>query len=187
MYRSWSIRLACIAVCVTAFLVISAAQSTDDLPSAPSAVVQQKNASAAPAQPSPTAGTATTSAPNSVPKAASDVSTPGEKTEDNASTEETPDSHTEQRVPSIVVPVNEVSVVFTVTDKHNHYVKDLGKNDFKDVDDERQVEEIRSFRRETDLPIQVRLLIESSRSVRDCLKIEQKSTIEFLNYTRNHQ
>ncbi len=111
------------------------------------------------------------------------MSTPGEKTEDNASTEETPDSHTEQRVPSIVVPVNEVSVVFTVTDKHNHYVKDLGKNDFKVVDDERPVEEIRSFRRETDLPIQVGLLIDSSGSVRDRFKFEQESAIEFLNQT----
>lgn len=180
MYRSWSIRLACIAASVTAFVICSAAQSTDDLPSAPSAVVQQKNA---PPPPAPTQSAATAPVPNSSPKATSDASATAEKTEDNASREETPDSQKEQRIPNIVVPVNEVSIVFTVTDKHNHYVKDLGKNDFKVVDDERPVEEIRSFRRETDLPIQVGLLIDSSGSVRDRFKFEQESAIEFLNQT----
>ena len=53
--------------------------------------------------------------------------------------------------------VNEVPVVFTVTDKHNHYVRDLSKKDFKVMDDGRPVDDIRSFRRETDLPLRVGL------------------------------
>src|SRR6185437_1162719 len=79
--------------------------------------------------------------------------------------------------------VNEVPVVFTVTDKHNHYVRDLDKKDFKVIDDGRPVEEIRSFRRETDLPLRVGLLIDSSASVRGRFKFEQEAAIEFMNQT----
>jgi len=79
--------------------------------------------------------------------------------------------------------VNEVHVVFTVTDKHGHYIKDLKKNDFKIVDDNKPPEEIRSFRSETDLPLQVGLLIDASNSVRDRFKFEQEAAIEFLSQT----
>jgi Ca-activated chloride channel homolog len=79
--------------------------------------------------------------------------------------------------------VNEVNVVFTVTDKHGRYVKDLNKNDFAVVDDRRPATEIRSFHNETDLPLQVGLLIDASNSVRDRFKFEQESAIEFLNQT----
>ena len=81
----------------------------------------------------------------------------------------------------IVSRVNLVSVVFTVTDKHNHYVKDLSKHDFKVVDDERPVPEFKSFRRETDLPLQVGLLIDASNSIRDRFLFEQDAAIEFLH------
>jgi VWFA-related protein len=70
-----------------------------------------------------------------------------------------------------------------VTDKHNHYVRDLSKNDFKVIDDGRPVPEIRSFRRETDLPLRVGLLIDSSASVRGRFKFEQEAAIEFMNQT----
>ncbi len=70
-----------------------------------------------------------------------------------------------------------------MTDKHNHYVRDLAKNDFKVIDDTKPVEDIRSFRRETDLPLQVGLLIDASNSIRDRFKFEQESAIEFLNQT----
>jgi len=79
--------------------------------------------------------------------------------------------------------VNEVNVVFTVTDKHGHYVKDLKKADFKIMDDAKPALEIRSFRAETDLPLEVGLLIDASNSVRDRFKFEQESAVEFLNQT----
>ena len=83
----------------------------------------------------------------------------------------------------ITTIVNEVSVVFTVTDKHNRYIKDLTKKDFAVLDDQRPVLAFRSFRRETDLPLQVGLLIDASNSIRDRFKFEQESAIEFLNQT----
>ncbi|HTZ98537.1 MAG TPA: VWA domain-containing protein [Terriglobales bacterium] len=82
--------------------------------------------------------------------------------------------------------VNEVNVVFTVTDKHGHYVKDLKKDDFKIMDDEKPAEEVRSFRAETDLPLEVGLLIDASNSIRDRFKFEQQAAVEFLNQTIRH-
>jgi VWFA-related protein len=79
--------------------------------------------------------------------------------------------------------VNEVNVVFTVTDKHGHYIKDLKKDDFKVLDDNKPAAEIRSFHREADLPLLVGLLVDASNSVRDRFKFEQESAIEFLNQT----
>jgi VWFA-related protein len=78
---------------------------------------------------------------------------------------------------------NEVNVVFTVTDKHGRRVTDLKQGDFRVLDDNKPPEEIRSFHAETNLPLQVGLLIDASNSVRDRFKFEQQSAIEFLNQT----
>jgi Ca-activated chloride channel homolog len=86
-------------------------------------------------------------------------------------------------VPRIRVGINEVNVVFTVTDRHGKRVTDLKQNDFHIVDDSKPAAEIRSFHAETNLPMQVGLLIDASNSVRDRFKFEQESAIEFLNQT----
>ena len=167
----WSWRISLVALCLTAALPVLA-QNTDDLPSAPSAVKQPKPTPSTPApQPAPEVEQ---SEPAQPAASATDLSDPRDKSDANAPLS---DPNT------IRVPVNEVNVVFTVTDKHNHYVKDLSKTDFKVVDDEHPVEEIRSFRRETDLPLQVGLLIDASNSIRERFKFEQESAIEFLNDT----
>ena len=84
---------------------------------------------------------------------------------------------------TITKTVNEVNVVFTVTDRHGHFVKNLTKSDFAVLDDNRPAEQIRSFHSETDLPFQVGLLVDASNSVRDRFKFEQEAAIEFLNQT----
>jgi Ca-activated chloride channel family protein len=86
-------------------------------------------------------------------------------------------------IPRIRVGINEVNVVFTVTDKHGKRVTDLKQADFRFVDDNKPAAEIRSFHAETNLPLQVGLLIDASNSVRDRFKFEQESAIEFLNQT----
>ena len=78
---------------------------------------------------------------------------------------------------------NEIHLVFTVTDKHGHYIKDLKKDDFKILDDRKPPEEILSFSSETDLPLQVGLLIDASESVTARFKFEQEAAIEFLKET----
>jgi VWFA-related protein len=78
---------------------------------------------------------------------------------------------------------NEVRLVFTVTDKHGHYINNLKQNDFEILDDRKPPEEILSFHSETDLPLQVGLLIDTSQSVRDRFRFEQEAATEFLNQT----
>jgi len=89
----------------------------------------------------------------------------------------------DQPVTTIRVPTNEVNVVFTVTDKHGKRITDLKQADFQVADDNKPPAEIHSFRAETNLPLQVGLLIDASNSVRDRFKFEQESAIEFLNQT----
>lgn len=76
--------------------------------------------------------------------------------------------------------VDEVNVVFTVTDKRDHFVKDLTQSDFRVIDDNKPAD-IEAFSRDTNLPLRVGLLIDASNSVRDRFKFEQEAAIEFLN------
>ena len=121
---------------------------------------------ATPAQ-SSTSTASTPVSPSSTPKA--------------PQSENPPPSEENETVTTIPVQVNEVRVIFTVTDKHGHYIKDLKKTDFRVIDDRKPAVEIRSFRSETDLPLQVGLLVDASNSVRDRFKFEQEAAIEFLN------
>src|SRR5262249_39646194 len=77
--------------------------------------------------------------------------------------------------------VSEVHLVFTVTDKHGHYLRDFKQEDFEILDDRKPPEKILSFRSETDLPLQVGLLIDISQSVRERFTFEQEAAIAFLN------
>jgi len=92
-----------------------------------------------------------------------------------------PPSPGDEPVTTIRATSNEVNVVFTVTDKHGKRITDLKQSDFRVTDDNKPPEEIRSFHAETNLPLQVGLLIDASNSVRDRFKFEQESAIEFLN------
>ena len=106
---------------------------------------------------------------------ATDSTPPNQKPADSASDD--------QSLPTLRTTTNEVNVVFTVTDKHGRRVTDLKQNDFRIADDNKPPEEIRSFHAETNLPLQVGLLIDASNSVRDRFRFEQESAIEFLNQT----
>ena len=122
-----------------------------------------------------------TQSPSTLPASTSTMrATPGTTTQTPpANGQEKPE---DESVATIVTRVNEVRVIFTVTDKHGHYIKDMKKEDFKVLDDQKPAE-MRSFRSETDLPLQVGLLIDASNSVRDRFKFEQEAAIEFLNAT----
>lgn len=79
----------------------------------------------------------------------------------------------------IKIPVDYVSVLFTVTDRKNHYVTNLKQNDFKVYEDEKP-QNILIFRSETDLPLKIALLVDASASITGKLKFEQEAAIEFL-------
>src|SRR5271157_4512464 len=93
----------------------------------------------------------------------------------------------EEKLTTIVKQVDEVNVVFTVTDKRGKFVNDLKKEDFQVVDDNKPAQSIRSFRSETNLPLRVGLLIDASNSIRDRFKFEQEAAIEFLNQIIHQQ
>jgi VWFA-related protein len=135
---------------------------------------------------------ATSAAPNTSPAAkpqtaSADSTEPSTPASPPAPTPDTKGEDVDNSLPTIVKTVNEVNVVFTVTDKHGHYVKDLKKNDFRVLDDNKPALQIRSFRNETDLPLQVGLLVDASNSVRDRFKFEQEAAIEFLNQIIRHK
>jgi VWFA-related protein len=179
--KSWLWRLFLPLASLAWLIHLGSAQSPDELPSAPSAVNQPK---AAPAEPRAAPSQSQPQPPASAtPPPSDDSSSSSLPSEANRHGEVPRGDAIDEGGTTIYSTVNEVSVVFTVTDKHNHYVKDLGRTDFRVLDDDRPVEDIRSFRRETDLPLQVGLLIDASNSIRDRFKFEQESAIEFLNQT----
>jgi len=133
--------------------------------------------SEAPTSPAPT-GTSPAAPQQTQPAAQADTP-PAGQVQKNAD----PAPATDDAVLTIRVPTNEVNVVFTVTDKHGRHITDLKQADFRVIDDNKPPEELRSFHAETNLPLQVGLLIDASNSVRDRFKFEQESAIEFLNQT----
>jgi Ca-activated chloride channel homolog len=74
------------------------------------------------------------------------------------------------------------NVLFTVTDRHHHLVTDLTKSDFR-VFENKDPQKIQFFSRETDLPLRVGILIDTSNSIRMRLHFEQEAAIDFLQET----
>jgi Ca-activated chloride channel homolog len=151
---------------LTLFAVLATAQSPAPAPSEPAAAQQ-------PPQPPVASQAAANSAATSPSSTAPEQ--PAKPADRAAPSDESP--------LTIKIPSNEVNVVFTVTDKHGKRITDMKQSDFRVVDDNKPPEEIRSFHAETNLPLQVGLLIDASNSVRDRFKFEQESAIEFLNQT----
>jgi Ca-activated chloride channel family protein len=79
--------------------------------------------------------------------------------------------------------VNEVNVLFIATDKHGKFVRDLNQNDFSILDDHKPPQAILNFRRETDLPLHMGLLVDTSGSVGSRFEFEQTASTAFLQHT----
>jgi Ca-activated chloride channel family protein len=75
--------------------------------------------------------------------------------------------------------VNLVDVLFTVLNRRNKLVPDLGKDDFKIFDDNKP-QAIRYFSKQTDLPLRIGMLLDTSNSIRDRIKFEQDAATSFL-------
>ena len=83
----------------------------------------------------------------------------------------------------IKTQVDVVSMVFTVTDDNGRFVKDMTREQFRVLDNNKPPREITSFEAQTGLPLRVGLLIDASNSVRDRFKFEQQAATEFLQQT----
>lgn len=145
-------------------------------------------ATSAPTSTAPAAATPAASAPTSSPTGAQQDQSANTPAAGTAAGQEQKAADAAAAADSDAVAVirvrpNEVNVVFTVTDKHGRRITDLRQSDFRVLDDNKPPEIIRSFHAESNLPLQVGLLIDASNSVRDRFKFEQESAVEFLNQT----
>ena len=87
----------------------------------------------------------------------------------------------QEAAPTVIrLNVNEVSLIFTVTDGHGHYIPNLKQSDFALLDDRKAPTNVKSFHQQINLPLRVGIVIDSSTSIRTRFKFEQQSAIEFL-------
>ena len=78
--------------------------------------------------------------------------------------------------------VDEVNVLFIATDRHGKFVRNLNQADFSIFDDHKPVQSIINFRRETDLPIELGLLVDTSGSVQGRFGFEKEAATGFLQH-----
>ena len=81
---------------------------------------------------------------------------------------------------TIPVSVNEVYLIFTVTDSKGQFIRDLKLSDFALLDDQKAPAQVFSFQQQTNLPLRVGLLIDTSTSIRRRFEFEQQAAIEFI-------
>src|SRR5438128_1892660 len=83
---------------------------------------------------------------------------------------------------TLSVNVDLVNVLFTVADKTGKFVTGLGKEDFKVFEDDKP-QSISNFSNETNLPLSVALVFDTSGSIMGRLKFEQEAASEFFYTT----
>jgi VWFA-related protein len=82
--------------------------------------------------------------------------------------------------PTVKIVANEVNLIFTVTDKHGHYIPNLQQSDFALLDDQKAPAKVNYFRQQINLPLRVGIVIDASNSIRSRFQFEQQSATEFL-------
>ncbi|MBM3724550.1 MAG: VWA domain-containing protein [Acidobacteria bacterium] len=80
----------------------------------------------------------------------------------------------------IVLDVTRVNFLLSVVDKRGRFVTNLAQQDFE-VIETKKPQTILEFVAESDLPLRLAILIDSSNSVRDRFKFQQEAAIEFVN------
>ncbi len=81
---------------------------------------------------------------------------------------------------TIKAQVDEVDLNFTVTDRHGHFIDNLQQKDFALLDNGRAPAQIYRFEQETNLPLRVGLLLDTSTSIRQRFSFEQQAATAFL-------
>ena len=81
--------------------------------------------------------------------------------------------------PTITTFAREVSQIFTVTDKNGRFVTGLRQQDFGLLDDNRPPERVIKFTQQTNLPLRVGVMMDTSGSIRQRFQFEQDAATEF--------
>jgi len=80
----------------------------------------------------------------------------------------------------ITLDVTRVNMLFTVSDKKGRFVTDLTKDDFEIIESKKP-QSIIEFTAETDLPLRIAILIDTSNSIRERFKFQQEAATDFIN------
>lgn len=91
-----------------------------------------------------------------------------------------PPEPTESDAGTIRSEVTRVNMLFTVTDKKGRFVTDLDKNDFT-VAENKKPQPILEFTSESDLPLRLAILIDTSGSITDRFKFQQEAAMNFIH------
>lgn len=83
-------------------------------------------------------------------------------------------------ITTIKVQVNEVNLIFTVTDKKGRFITGLRRENFGLLDDGRPPVAVLRFSQQTNLPLRVGIMLDTSSSIRQRFQFEQDSAVEFL-------
>lgn len=151
----------------------------------------------APQMPAPKAQTPQTTAPQqpaaSQPAPAPSFSAPQQPTTTTSPTPSqavpvqataapTPDSAPASNEPitTIKIQANEVNLIFTVTDKKGKFITGLKRENFGLLDNQLPPVAVLHFTQQTNLPLRVGILLDTSSSIRQRFQFEQDSAIEFL-------
>ncbi|MGP0076153.1 MAG: VWA domain-containing protein [Bryobacteraceae bacterium] len=90
-----------------------------------------------------------------------------------------PDSGDKTR---ITLDVSRVNMLYTVSDKKGRFITDLTKDDFE-VFENKKPQTIIEFAAETDLPLRLAILIDTSNSIRDRFHFQQEAATAFIDGT----
>jgi len=82
----------------------------------------------------------------------------------------------------ITLDVSRVNMLYTVSDKKGRFVTDLSKDDFE-VFEGKKKQSILEFTAETDLPLRLAILIDTSNSIRDRFHFQQEAATAFVDDT----
>ena len=72
-----------------------------------------------------------------------------------------------------------VNLVFTVTDSDGHFKKDLRRENFGLLDNGRPPAQVLAFTQQTNLPLRIGIMLDTSSSIRTRFKFEQDSALDF--------
>jgi VWFA-related protein len=109
---------------------------------------------------------------------------PKQETKQETKQERGPDS---QQPPKIEVNVKTVSVVAVVRDKHGKIVPDLGQDAFA-LEEDGRPQTINYFAKESDLPLRLGLLVDTSMSQRRVIEQERTASYSFVDHMlREHK
>jgi VWFA-related protein len=76
--------------------------------------------------------------------------------------------------------VTRVNMLFTVTDKRGRFITNLDRGDFE-VLENKKPQEISEFTSESDLPLRLAILVDTSNSIRDRFRFQQEAAVNFIN------